>query len=428
MVQPIKGPGSRYIGSGRQLHSCVWSPDGLHIACVTGNWVAFEPGPLFGNEAQSGIVLFPASGGASIDVTGSDKQNYSPAWSADGRFLWFLSDRGGIRGEIQAIYIDKDGRPSGAPVRFGLSAESIDLSANRIAYSVPVRKANVWSVPIPGDTQLGIAEAKRVTSGTDLIELVSVSPDGKWLVYDSNSSGNADIYRQSVDGGEPEQLTDDPRPEYMGVLSPDGRELALHRHVDGKRQLIIKQLDTGVEESLNPYPGDEGSPHWSPDGNSIAAWRHEKERGSVFVIHRDANGKWQKPAWEFDGGQLPVWSPDGRTLAFVRYDGGIDLIPADSGTRRNVYRRRSGTSDPIVNNIVWSSNSPATLWFIGVDEHGRGGIWSVPVKGGLPKLRVNLEDPSDRLPGPSISSDGRNFYFTLDERFSNMRWAELTAH
>jgi Tol biopolymer transport system component/DNA-binding SARP family transcriptional activator len=427
IVQPIQGPGSRYVGSGRQLHSCVWSPDGMHIACVTGNWVAFEPGPLFGNEAPSGIVLFPVSGGASIDVTGSETQNRSPAWSADGHFLWFLSDRGGIPGEAYAIPIGKTGHPSGEPIRIGLSAESIDLSANRIAYSVPVRKANVWSIPIPGDTALGIADAKRVTSGTDLIEIISVSPDGKWLLYDSNTSGNADIYRQRLDGGLPERLTDDPRPEFTGVLAPNDRDLAMHRWIDGKRRLVVKHLDTGAEDGVTTYPGDEGSPRWSPDGNSLAAWKHDTEQGAVFVVHRDANGKWQKPAWKLDRGQLPVWSPDGRTLAFVRYEGGIDLIPADSGARRSVYTRRPGTSDPIVSNIVWNANSPATLWFIGSDEHGRGGIWSIPVDGGSPRLRVSLEDPSGRLHGPSIASDRRNFYFTLDERFANMRWAELTA-
>ena len=425
-VQPIRGAGVRYIGSGRQLHSCVWSPDGLHIACVTGNWVAFEPGPLFGNEAPSGIVLFPVSGGAPIDVTGSEKQNGSPAWSADGRFLWFVSDREGSP-EVYAIAIGKDGHRSGKYVRVGLVAESIDLSANRIAYSWSVRKGNVWSIPIPGDTPHRFADARRVTSGTDLIELVSVSPDGKWLVYDSNKLGNADIYRRRIADGFTDTLTYDPRPEYMGDVSPDGREVAFHRHIDGVRRLVVKHLDTGLEENINAYPGDEGSPRWSPDGNSLAAWIHEKESGTVFVVHRDAKGRWMKPAWGLKPGQLPVWSPDGRTIAFVRYDGGIDLIPADSGARRNVYTRRPGTSDPIVSNIVWNSNSPATLWFIGMDEHGHAGIWSVPVQGGPLKLRVSLEDPSDRLPGPSIASDGRNFYFTLDERFSNMRWAELTA-
>lgn len=427
IVQPIQGMGARYVGSGRQLHSCVWSPDRSHIACVAGNWVAFEPGPLFGNEAPSGIVLFPVSGGAAIDVTGSETQNRSPAWSADGRFLWILSDRGGTPGEAYAIPIGKDGHPSGAVARVGLTAESIDLSANRIAYSVPVRKANVWSIPIPGETPIGFAAARRATSGTDLIEIISVSPDGKWLVYDSNTSGNADIYRQRIDGGLPERLTDDPRPEYTGVLSPNGRELVMHRWIDGKRRLVVRHLDTGVEENIDAVQGDEGSPHWSPDGNSIAAWNHDNEQGYVFVVHRGANGKWQKPSWKLDDAQLPVWSPDGRTLAFVRYDGGVDLTPADSGARRNVYTRRPGTSDPIASNLVWNANAADVLWFIGSDEHGRGGIWSVPVKGGSPKLRVSLEDPSGRLHGPAIASDGRNFYFTLDERFSNMRWAELTA-
>lgn len=36
-VQPLEGSGSRFVGRGNQLHSCVWSPNGLWIACVSGN-------------------------------------------------------------------------------------------------------------------------------------------------------------------------------------------------------------------------------------------------------------------------------------------------------------------------------------------------------------------------------------------------------
>ena len=56
MVQPLTGSGTRYVGTGSQLHSCVWSPDALWIACVSGNWIAFTPGTLFGNRAPSGIA------------------------------------------------------------------------------------------------------------------------------------------------------------------------------------------------------------------------------------------------------------------------------------------------------------------------------------------------------------------------------------
>ena len=74
-VKPVDGPGTRLVGTGRQLHSCVWSPDGRWIACVTGNVVSFIPGPLFGNRAPSGIVIFLAAGGAAIPVTDTDHEH-----------------------------------------------------------------------------------------------------------------------------------------------------------------------------------------------------------------------------------------------------------------------------------------------------------------------------------------------------------------
>ncbi|MEO5590571.1 MAG: BTAD domain-containing putative transcriptional regulator, partial [Gemmatimonadaceae bacterium] len=425
MVIPLHGPGSRFVGSGNQLHSCVWSPDGSRIACVSGNWVSFEAGPLFGNEAPSSIVVFKAAGGAPVDVTGAKYQNRNPAWSSDGHFLWMLSDRGGAGGEVFSVALGDNDLPSSPYARAGITAESIDISSSRIAYSVPVRKANIWSVALPADHALSLADARRVTTGTQLIELLSVSPDGKWIVFDSNLYGNADVFRMPVDGGPSERLTDDPRPEYMGGLSPDGRELALHRYVEGRRHVFVRNLEAGTEVEVNSSdPADNGGPRWSPDGNSLAIWKHIMERGETFVVSRDANGNWKSPRWKLAGGQLPVWSPDGRTLAMVRYDGGIDLIPADSGAQQHIYVRRPHSTDPIVSNLVWNLG-PGTIWFIGSNESGHGGIWSVSARGGTLRLRVDLDDPSGRLHGPSLASDGKKFFFTIDERFSNMRWAEL---
>ena len=70
MVRPLDEPGVRFVGRGAQLHSCVWSPDGRWIACVSGNWVAFVPGPLFGNRAPSAIVLFSGGWGSGGDDHG----------------------------------------------------------------------------------------------------------------------------------------------------------------------------------------------------------------------------------------------------------------------------------------------------------------------------------------------------------------------
>jgi Tol biopolymer transport system component/DNA-binding SARP family transcriptional activator len=424
IVQPLERSGSRFVGRGTQLHSCVWSPDGKWIACVSGNWLALAPGTLFGNEAPSSIELYPATGGSPIQLTDRNKEHRNPTWSADGKYLWILSNRDGISGEVYALPIGSDGRARGPFVRVGLEAESIGLSRQRIAYSVRVRRANIWAIPIPVDTPATLARATQITSGNQIIEIMRASHDGRWLVYDSNRSGNADIYRMPITGGRAERLTDDPGEEYAADLSPDGRELVWQMFVKGERHLFVKNLDGGSARELIPDRGDKGVARWSPDGNALAGWSHIKEQGAVFVIHRDARGRWHSPAWMLEDSQLPVWSPDGKTIAFVRFDGSIATIPADSGARRTIYAPRPGHSDPMATYLAWSGDRDI-IWFLGHEPDGGSGIWSFSIRSGRPRLLVRIDAPTGKSNGPSFTSDGRRFFFTLDERFSNVRWAEL---
>jgi Tol biopolymer transport system component/DNA-binding SARP family transcriptional activator len=422
LVQPLEGTRTRFVGRGRELHSCVWSPDGKWIACASGNWIEFEPGPLFGNDAPAAIVLFPASGGPAIALTDAEFQHRSPTWSADGKFLWMLSNRDGSVGEVYAIPIGKDGRAAGQIVRVGLRAEWIGLSAKRLAYSIPHRRANIWSIAVPSDTPASVATATPVTSGNQLVETVNTSRDGKWLLYDSDLRGNADIYRIATSGGAAERLTDDARPEFAAALSPDGSELAWHRWVDGVRRVFVGKLDADSGREILSEPGDQGVPRWSPDGRALAVWGHGTAEGDVFVVRRDASGRWKK-SWRVKDAHLPIWSPDGKTIAFPRYDGSIQTIPADSGARTTVYAPRRDTDDPIAVFLAWTT-SPDTLWFLAHDDAGRGGIWSLSLSTGVKRLLVRLDDPA-RLIGPTLATDQRRFYFTLDERFSNISWAEL---
>jgi Tol biopolymer transport system component/DNA-binding SARP family transcriptional activator len=425
LVRPLEGAGSRFVGKGFQLHSCVWSPDGKWIACVSGNLIALTPGPLFGNEAPSAIVLFPVAGGNPVDLTGNEYQNKSPAWSTDGKFLWMLSSRDGISGEAYAVRIGADGRAAGSFHRVGLRAESIGLSAGRIAYSVPVRKANIWSIRIPRDTAIRLAAANQLTSGNQVIELVTASRDGRWLVYDSNLHGNSDIYRIPIEGGAPERLTDDPRPEYAAELSPDGQEITWQRWMSGDRHLFVKRLDSDSAHEVLPVPGDQGVPRWSPDGSALVAWSHTREHGAVFVVQRDSLGRWKRPAWRLEVGQLPIWSPDGRTIAFVKLDGSVETIAADSGARTIVYAPRPGSSDPLAIFLVWSSN-PRTVWMMGQGAT-RQELWALDMVTGRPRIVVRAEGAAGKSFAPSFTADSSRFYFALDERFSNVRWAELIA-
>jgi Tol biopolymer transport system component/DNA-binding SARP family transcriptional activator len=423
MVQPLEGHASRFIGQGRQLHSCVWSPNGKWIACISGNLIATTPGPLFGNDATSAILMYPVAGGNPVEFASSEFANENPTWSPDGNFLWLTSDRDGSTDETYAVPVGSDGRASGRAVKVGLKSESISLSAGRIAFSVPTKKANIWSMPIPRDTPVTLASATQVTSGTQVIELLSASRDGQWLIYDSNLHGNADIYRLRLPNDTPERLTDDPRREYAPELSPDGRELAWHRFRNAERRLMVKRLDSDAAEEILPDSGDQGVPHWSPDGSSILAWHHDKERGAVFVVKRNAAGKWQRPAWRLKMGQLPVWSPDGRSIAFVLLDGSVQMMPADSGALRTLYSPRPGTTDPLAIFLLWSPD-PDIIWVMGQGAATQG-LWSLSIHTGRLRPVVRVAEPFGRTLAPSFTTDGSKFYFSLNERVSNIRWAEL---
>jgi Tol biopolymer transport system component/DNA-binding SARP family transcriptional activator len=421
-VQALDGGQPRFVGRGNQLHSCTWSPDGRWIACVSGNWVEFEAGPLFGNIAQSTIVLFAAAGGPPTPLTDTTFQNRSPAWSADGRYLWVVSNRDGPAGEVFAIPIGRDGRPSGPAMREGLQAEWISLAAHRLAYTVPQRRANIWAVPVSAGPPVGISAATPVTTGNQIIETVSTSMDGRWLVYDSNLRGNADVYRMLIAGGPSERLTNDPRPEFAAGLSPDDSELAWHRWVEGQRHVFLLKVGEDSAREILAAAGDVGVPRWSPDGRSLAAWGHRTAEGVVLVAHRDSAGGWRE-AWRMQGGQLPVWSPDGQALAYVQYDGSVMNSPSDSGRPRTVYAPRPGADDPTAIYRAWSG-SRDTLWFLARDAAGRGSIWALDLRTGARHLLVRLNDPA-RLIGLTMATDQRRFYFTLDERLATVCWGDL---
>ena len=87
-VTQIDGGVDRQVGRSQyELHSCDWSPNGMWIACASGNWNIGASGGLFGNIAPSAIVLIPAAGGDAIEITDRTVVHGSPVWSADGKRL-----------------------------------------------------------------------------------------------------------------------------------------------------------------------------------------------------------------------------------------------------------------------------------------------------------------------------------------------------
>jgi Tol biopolymer transport system component len=416
----------RVIGVSRDLHSCTWSPSGKQVACVSGNWDFVRLGGYFGNTAASAIVVVPASGGTPAAITDSTRTNQSPIWSPDGRTLFFVSDRQGPR-DIFAMPMSGSSRPSGEAVRLttGLNAMTIALSSDgkRLSYAVYTAKANIWGLPVPAAPPVSSTTAAPVTSGSQVIEGLRVSPDLKWLTFDSNLHGNADLYRMSITGGEAERLTTDSVGEFQPVLSPDGTEVAFHSIRAGVRQIQILPLNGGPTQVVAPSPMEQRVADWSPDGKAIA-W-YDRSQARMWVVRRGADGKWQAPVQRAESWQYPRWSSDGRSLVGNSPDGKVVTVGADTGTVRTVYAPRPGSDDPLAEWPAWTPDGKS-IWFKSHDAEGKATIWSIAPTGGAPRPLVRFDDPSRPSYRVEWATDGKRIFFAVNDRQSDIWVVELS--
>ena len=360
-------------------------------------------------------------------MTDSSSLHQSPAWSPDGRTLYYVSNRQGTR-DVYALGIGRRGTVTGVPTRLttGLGAHSVTIASDgaHMVYAVYSSSANVWAIPIPRKPPGSDAAPFQLTSGNQTVEGVRVSGDRRWLVYDSDLSGNSDVYRVPIAGGEPERLTSSPVDEFRGAVSPNGREMAYHTFQTGARNLFLLPLDGGPAQQLTSSARHGLSmANWSPDGNAIAAF--SLVMSEVFVMRRDSNGRWTTPRLLAHNGWRPDWSPDGRYVVFVSPKSGrIGIVPADSGAERDLYL--PGPGDPFAELAVFSDDG-REIYFKSHDANFRATFWSIPATGGRPRLLVRFEDPARASNRFDFASDGKRFYFTIEDRESDIWMAELTS-
>jgi eukaryotic-like serine/threonine-protein kinase len=141
-VVDAAGGEPRQVEGAGDAAQAAWSPSGTRIAYWSNT------------GGQRDLYTVPAGGGTRVAVTSDAPLDWSPAWSRDGRYLYFASDRGGSMNLWRIAIDEASGEPRGRPepVTTGVqaSAEMPAFSGDgaRLAFRSRVSATNPVSIPL----------------------------------------------------------------------------------------------------------------------------------------------------------------------------------------------------------------------------------------------------------------------------------------
>ena len=439
-VAPLGGGAGRVLLTGSELHSFAWSPDGHSLAYVVGNSQYIDNVAL-GNHAVCSIWVVPAAGGTPRRITDDRSLNVSPAWAPEARALFFVSNRDGGR-DVYAVPITQSGHAAGRATRLttGANAQAVSVAASGrlLAYSAFTETSNVWSLPVPGALPVSIARAQALTSGNQIIEGFDVSPDGRWLAFDSDRNGVQQIFRMPVAGGEPEQLTTDSTDVFFPTYSPNGREIAFHGFRGGRRQVFVIPATGGPPVQATRGASDERAAAWDPSGRHLVMIRDATTNDAgLDLVTRDSTGAWSDPSRldvtvQRDGHSLRCKtggygrvSPDGRWIATDCGAGneGVVITSLDGRTTQVLVWNAEGHP---FGNVLWSADG-RTVYYLAFDATGARSISAVPTTGGTPRVVVRFDDPTRPWHRYGIRVHGGTFYLTIGDLQSDIWVAAIES-
>jgi serine/threonine-protein kinase len=268
--------------------------------------VPFDPNALTATGLPVPVVervsYDPRNGGGQID--------YSP----QGHLVYMSGDT--IFAERTVAWIEADGSTTPLlekPLPYSRPRLSPDGTRLAMDYGATNPTADIWI----HDLERGATTRLTFTNITDMAPIWS--PDGEHIIFGSLRDASVpNLHRKAADGsGEAERLTESIAAQFPCSVSPDGKWLIFQEEAPRSGwDLFVMNLESGETELYLSTDFSEGAAEFSPDGRWVAYNSNESGRYEVYVRPFPAGGgKWQVST---DGGGYPVWSADGKRLHYTK--------------------------------------------------------------------------------------------------------------
>jgi len=361
------------------------------------------------------------SGGAPERLTTSAARERDPAFSPDGRWLAFVSDSTGAANVWLARFSGGDGKKPAALGPWRPATASFQAAGHpawsRDGRTLWFERQQPWTVVAMdasgqnADTLSSSLWDSREPSylGDDTRVVFSSPRTGPWRVWMMAAAGEAR-------SGPAKALTQGPREDVDPDAAKASGQVAYVERNDalGTSTLALVDADgtglgalTSVELSDGPATTRDQDPAWSPDGRSVAFVSNRGGMPAVWVIEgvgrrvrlvTVAEGRVRTPRWSSDGAWIvyaarggngdalyrvpaaggastaltapargeeddePSPSPDGRLVAFTRrHRGDRDIMLLDGATVRPFVTNPRGQDA----HAVWSSDGRRLVYETG---------------------------------------------------------------
>jgi tricorn protease len=354
------------------------SPDGTTIAfsargIASGQW--WRKGHSHIDEAEVWLLRsFDGGTGTYERVTeAGGAKDLWPMWSADGRRLYYVSDRvdNGNKTGAQNIWVATPGRSEFRRVSNftdGLVLwPSISYDGREVVFE---HNFGIWKLDTESGKATEVSITRRGASSGPSIERVRMSdrlselrlsPDGKKVAF----VVRGEVFAASAaDGGDAARVSNSVAEEYQVTWAPDSRRLVYVSDRDGTPHLYLYDFNNNTETQLTRDPADDSTPGFSPDGKLLAFIRGAKELRVLDMANKQerivVTAFFDRPPMIAD--RPFVWSPDGKWLAYVPVGDNLfknlHIAPVEGGTGKPA----SFLANVFSNTISWSPDGTFMLF------------------------------------------------------------------